>query len=181
MSYHPFLAIGRDSLISTAITLNFSILMLVSPKAVCFPLFSLFFYLSDFLSEVEVMFKFADDSSAIFSPFNTDTLHSARQAICHNIKFWCKKWGMVVNGSKSELLLLNCLADNTEPILLNGERCKTKQTTKSLGSTIGTNLTYREHTPITASKALTSWRLLKSKCSNRWGSVYQHKPICIKP
>ena len=31
------------------------------------------FYLSDFLSEVEVKFKFADDSSAIISAFNTDT------------------------------------------------------------------------------------------------------------
>ena len=127
------------------------------------------FYLSDFLSEVEVKFKFADDSSAIISAFTTDTLHSALQAICHNIEFWCKKWRMVVNGSKTELLLLNCLADNTEPILLNGERCKTKQTTKPLGLTIDTNLTYREHTSITASKALTSWRLLKNKCSNRWG------------
>ena len=118
------------------------------------------FYLSDFLSEVEVKFKFADDSSAIISAFNTDTLHSTLQAICHNIEFWCKKRRMVVNGSKTELLLLNCLADNTEPILLNGERCKTKQTTKSLGLAIDTNLTFREQTSITASKALTSWRLL---------------------
>ena len=38
-----FLSNQRDSLISTAITLNFSILMLVSPKAVCFPLFFSFF------------------------------------------------------------------------------------------------------------------------------------------
>ena len=111
------------------------------------------FYLSDFLSEVEVKFKFADDSSAIISAFNTDTLHSALQAICHYIEFWCNKWRMVVNGSKTELLLLNCLSDNTEPILLNGERCKTKQTTKFLGLTIDTNLFYREHTFITASKA----------------------------
>ena len=143
------------------------------------------FYLSDFLSEVEVKFKFADDSSAIISAFNTDTLHSALQAICHTIEFWCKKWRMVVNGSKTELLLLNCLADNTEPIILNGERCKTKQTTKSLGLTIDTNLTYREHTSITASKVLTSWRLLKSKCSNRWGlsiptQAYLYKTI-IRP
>ena len=72
-------------------------------------------------------------------------------------------------GPKTELLLLNCSADNTEPILLNGERCKTKQTTKSLGLTVDTNLTYKEHTSNTASKALTSWRLPKSKCSNRWG------------
>ena len=80
---------------------------------------------------------------------------------------------------------MNCLADNTEPILLNGERCKTKQTIKSLGLTIDTNLTYREHTSITASKALTSWRLLKSKCSNRWGlsiptQAYLYKTI-IRP
>ena len=92
---------------------------------------------------------------------------------------------MVVNESKTQLLLLNCLADTTEPILLNGERCKTKQTTKSLGLTIDTNLTYREHTSITASKALTSWRLLKSKCSNRWGlsiptQAYLYKTI-IRP
>ena len=45
------------------------------------------FYLGDFLSEVEVKFKFADDCSAIISAFNTDTLQSARQAICHNIEF----------------------------------------------------------------------------------------------
>ena len=45
------------------------------------------FYLCDFLSEVEVKFKFADDSSAIISAFNTDTLHSALQAICHNVAF----------------------------------------------------------------------------------------------
>ena len=143
------------------------------------------FYLSDFLSEVEVKFKFADDSSAIISAFNTDTLHSALQAICHNLEFWCKKKRMVVIGSKTELLLLNDLADNTEPILLNEERCKTKQTTKSLGLTINTNLTYREHTSITASKALTSWRLLKSKCSNRRGlsiptQAYLYKTI-IRP
>ena len=118
------------------------------------------FYLSDFLSEVEVKFKFADDSLAIISAFNTDTLHSALQAICHKIEFWYKKWRMVVNGSKTKLLLLNCLADNTEPILLIGERCKAKQTAKSLGLTIDTNLTYRDHTSTTASKALTSWRLL---------------------
>ena len=143
------------------------------------------FYLSDFLSEIEVKFKFADESSAIISAFNTDTLHSALQAICHNIAFWCKKWRMVVNVSKTELLLLNCLADNTEPILFNGERCKTKQTTKPLGLTIDTNLTYREHTSITASKALTSWRLLKSKCSSRWAlniptQAYLYK-IIIRP
>ena len=118
------------------------------------------FYLSDFLSEVEVKFKFADDSSAIISAFNTDTLHSTLQAICHNIEFWCKKRRMVVNGSKTELLLLNCLADNTEPICLNGERCKTKQTTKSLGLAIDTNLTFKEQTSITASNVLTSWWLL---------------------
>ena len=155
-----------------------------SPKAVCFPLFFLFFT-CDFLSEVEVKFKFAADCSAIISAFNTDTLHSTLQAVCHNIEFWCKKWRMVVNGSKTELLLLNCLADNTEPILLYGERCKTKQTTKSLGLTIDTNLTYREHTSITTSKASTSWRLLKSKCSNRWGlsiptQAYLYKTI-IRP
>ena len=143
------------------------------------------FTATHFLSEVEVKFKFADDSSAIISAFNTDTLHSALQAICHNIEFWCKKWRMVVNGSKTELLLLNCLVDNTEPILLNGERCKTKQTTKSLGLTIDTNLTYRKHASITASKALTSWRLLKSKYSNRWGlsiptQAYLYKTI-IRP
>ena len=143
--------------------------MLVSPQGSVLSLLLFIFYLSDFLSEVEVKFKFADDISAIISAFNTETLHSALQAFRHNLEFWCKKWRMVVNGSKTELLLLNCLADNTEPILLNGERCKTKQTTKSLGLTMDTNLTYREHTSITASKALTSWRLLKSKCSNRWG------------
>ena len=63
------------------------------------------FYLSDFLSELEVKFKFADDSSAIISAFNTETLHSALQAICHNIEFWCKKWRMVVNGSKSSFFV----------------------------------------------------------------------------
>ena len=34
------------------------------------------FYLSDFLSEVEVKFKFADDSSAIISAFNTDAFNT---------------------------------------------------------------------------------------------------------
>ena len=89
---------------------------------------------------------------------------------------------MVVNGSKTELLLLNCLADNIEPILLNGEQCKTKQTTKSLGLTIDINLTYREHTSIASTKALISWRLLTSKCTNRWGlsiptQVFLYKTI----
>ena len=156
-------------MISLTSTLNFSILMLVSPKGSVLSPLLFIFYLSDFLSEVGVKFKFADDSSAIISAFNTDTLHSALQAICHNIEFSCKKWRMVVNGSKTELLLLNCLTDNTDPIFLNGERCKTKQSTKSLGLTIDTNLTYREHTSVTASKAVTTWRLLKSNCSNRWG------------
>ena len=143
------------------------------------------FYLSDFLSEVDVKFKFADDSSAIISSCNTNTLHSDLQAICSNIEFWCKKWRMVVNGSKTELLLLNCLADNIEPILLNGEQCKTKQTTKSLGLTIDINLTYRENTSIASTKASISWRLLTSKCTNRWGlsiptQVFLYKTI-IRP
>ena len=76
---------------------------------------------------------------------------------------------MVINGTKTELLLLNCHANDLRPVLLNGHICTVKSSTKSIGLIIDDNLNYKEHTNSAVAKALNSWRALKSKCAKRWG------------
>ena len=63
--------------------------------------------------------------------------------------------------------LTNSHEDFTE-IKLNEEKCRTSETTKSLGLNIDSKPNYKQHTEISAVKATRNWQILRKHCSTKW-------------
>ena len=64
-------------------------------------------YLNDFLDTEPCHFKFADVGAILLKGSDTEDLVSKLRHSCRNIENWCKQWRMGVNGSKTELILMN--------------------------------------------------------------------------
>ena len=72
-------------------------------------------------------------------------LMTGANTTCREIESWCRKWRMVVNGSKSELTLLNCEMSAINLPTINSDTCALVSSTKSIGLTIDDKLNYHEH------------------------------------
>ena len=87
---------------------------------------------------------------------------------------------MKVNGSKTEIMS----PDTDEPIpstiYLNGQLCKTKEFTKSLGVIIDRKQTYKIHLDKALSKGQKSWNSVERKCSKRCGLLLNSQKLLFK-
>ena len=81
-------------------------------------------------------FKFADDTSVLVTGKNHEDLQVRLNSACRKIESWHQKWTMVVNGSKTELMLLNCEASAINLPTINSDTCALVSSTKSIGLTI---------------------------------------------
>ena len=93
-------------------------------------------FVNDFIDEYPIRFKFADDTALIVTADDFLQLANRTQAAADNIKRWCDKWRMAVNGSKTEIDLFNYNSKDPFEIALNSDFCKVKTSTNSLGITI---------------------------------------------
>ena len=95
-------------------------------------LFSLF--INDFIDENPVRFKFADDTALILTADDILQLANRTQAAADNIKRWCDKWRMAVNGSKTGMVSFNYNSKDPLEIALNFDICKVRTSTKTSGN-----------------------------------------------
>ena len=102
-------------------------------------------FINDFIDEYPIRFKFADDTALILTADDFPQLANRTQAAADNIKRWCDKRRMAVNGSKTEIVLFNYNSKGPFEITLNSDNCKVKTSTKSLGIIIDNKTNFKEH------------------------------------
>ena len=123
--------------------------------------------INDFIDEYPIRFKFADDTARILTDDDLLQLANRTQAAADNIKRWCDKWRMAVNGSKTEIVLFKYNSKNPFEIALNSDICKVETSTKSLGIIIDNKTNFKEHAELSVAKAQSNWAAITSKCTNR--------------
>ena len=128
-------------------------------------------FLDDFLINENCSFKFADDSSIVVTGENTYDLTRKLGLSSAGVERWCSTWRVAVNGGKTEIILFNCEASDIKAPVLNGDPCKIKSLTKSLGMVIDNQLTYRQHAEVTAEKANRKWNTISNICNNKWSLI----------
>ena len=87
---------------------------------------------------------------------NESDISEKLEVSCRGIEKWCNKWRIGLNGSKTELILLNLEKNFAVPIL-NNEVCAITRVTKSLGLLIDAKLSYNDHAERVCNKAKRSW------------------------
>ena len=99
---------NREAIIELANYLSpaFKIDIGVPQGSVLSPLFFVIF-LNDFLKDEPCHEKFADNSAIMIQGINESDISEKLEVSCRGIENWCNKWRMSVNGSKTELILLN--------------------------------------------------------------------------
>ena len=90
-------------------------------------------FINDFIDAYPIRFKFADDTALISTTDDYLQLANRTQVAADDIKRWCDKWRMAVNGSKTEIVLFNYNSNDPFEIALNSDICKVKTSTHSLG------------------------------------------------
>ena len=83
-------------------------------------------FINDFIDEYPIRFKFADATVLILTADDILQLANRTQPAADNFKRWCDKWRMVVNGSKTEIVLFKYNSKDPFEIALNSGICKVK-------------------------------------------------------
>ena len=78
-------------------------------------------YLNDFFDTEPCHFNFADDGAILLQGSDTEDLVSKLRHSCRNNENWCKQWRMGVNGSKTELILMNVNERSFTALTFNNE------------------------------------------------------------
>ena len=63
-------------------------------------------FIKDFIGTLSPRFKIADDTALLVKVSIPSTLESTLQEVANEVQNWCRKWRMVVNGSKTEIIVL---------------------------------------------------------------------------
>ena len=83
-------------------------------------------HLNDVLDTEQCHFNFADDSAILLKGSDTDDIVSKLRYSCRKIENWCKQWRIGVNGSKTELILMNVNESSFTAPTINNEQCVVK-------------------------------------------------------
>ena len=110
-------------------------------------------YINDLLATHKNSFKFAEDTSVLVTGKNVEDLQVRLNSVCREIESWCRKWRMVVNGSKTELILLNCEVSAISLPTIISVTCALVSSTKPIGLIIDDKLNYHEHLKTVTVKA----------------------------
>ena len=114
-------------------------------------------------------FKFADDTSVLITGKNVENLQVRLKSTCREIEPWSRKWSMVLIGSKTELMLLNCEVSAINLPTTNSDTCALVSSTKSIGLTVDDNLKQHEHLKTVTVKVARNWLIKLSKWTDQWG------------
>ena len=125
-------------------------------------------FINGFIDAYPIRFKFANDTALILTADDILQLAKGTQATADDIKRWCDKWRMAVNGSKTEIVLFNYNSNDPFEIAPNSDICKVKTSTKFLGIIIDNKTNFKEHAELSVAKAQRNWAAITSKCTNRW-------------
>ena len=140
-------------------------------------------YINDFSATHLNSFKIADNTSVLVTGKNLEDLQVRLNS--REIELWYRKWRMVVNGSKPELMLLNCEMSAINLPTINSDTCALVSSTKSIGLTIDHKLNYHEHLKTVTVKAARNWRIILSKCAEQWDlsipTLIRHYKTVILP
>ena len=128
-------------------------------------------FINDFIDAYPIRFKFAHDTAVILTTDDFQLLANRTQATADDIKRWYDKWRMVVNGSKTEIVLFNQNSNQPLEISRDSDICKVKTSTKSLGLIIDNITNFKEHAELSVAKAQRNLAAITSKGTNRW-SLY---------
>ena len=90
------------------------------------------------------MFKYADFTSKLVHAESPANLADQLGNLCSTIESWCFNRKMKVDGLKTEVISLHTDEPIPSTIYLNGQLCKPKQFTESLGLIIDRKLTYKK-------------------------------------
>ena len=137
------------------------------------------FFLNDFLREEPCHWKLADDSAIIIQGWNESDITKKVELFCMWIGLCCNNWGMGVNGSKTELIVIN-LESNTSVPILNNELCAFTSVTKSLSRLIDDKLSYRDHAERVVSKAKCRWDNAPRVLGCKWSLAIQALVLLYK-
>ena len=77
-------------------------------------------FINDFIGTLSPRFKFADDTAVLVKVSIPSTLESTLQEVANEVQNWCRKWRMVVNGSKTEIIVFNAGNFSKPAIAMNG-------------------------------------------------------------
>ena len=141
-------------------------------------------FINDFIGSLSPRFKFADDTSLLVKVSAPMALESTLQGIANEVQSWCRIWRMVVNGSKTEILVFNVGNCPQPAIVMNGNLCKVKSSTTSLGIQIDDKLNFLEQTEQSIAKAKRNWNLIACKCTRKYSlsiatQVFLYKAIIL--
>ena len=80
-------------------------------------------YINDLLATQTNSFNFADDTSGLVTGQNVADLQVRLNSAHLEIESCCQKWRIVINGSRTELLLLNCEVSAVNLLTINSDSC----------------------------------------------------------
>ena len=128
-------------------------------------------YINDLLATHTNSFKSHTTIHLFCSSYgkNLEDLHVRLNSACREIESCCREWRKMVNGSKTELMLLNCEVSAINLPTINSDTCELVSSTKSIGLNIDDKVNYHEHLKTVTVKAARNWRIIRSKCADQWG------------
>ena len=109
----------------------------------------------------------------------TENLYAQLNNACGDFENWYSK-KMDMNGSKTELMLLNCLPTAIDVPTVKSVSSEVTPQTKSLGLTIADRLENKEHARSVVSKAIGNWKHFKSKCFPEVVTVITNPSLVIQ-
>ena len=146
---------------------NFPIHIVLPQGSVLSPT-SIILLSNDIINAYPIRFKFAEDTALILTADDIIQLTKRTQAAADNIKRWCDKWCMAVNGSKTEIVFFNYNSNDPFEIALNSDICKIKTSTKSSMIIIDKKTNFKEHAELSVAKTQRNWAAITSSCTNKW-------------
>ena len=116
---------------------------------------------------------FADDSAIWKSGRNIKFITIQLQNQLNNIAKWCNKWGLKINASKTQDLIIthkNPKAKDIPLLYLQKQELKVVDTAKFLGLTFDKRLNWNSHIDNIIKKTAPALNLLRSVASHTWGA-----------
>ena len=128
------------------------------------------FYIADMLETCRgVKFKYPDDSPVLVTAAYQKSLQRIIQRTLTSVQQWCRLWRLQINGSKTNIVLINCKALCTQTFYLDNEKCKVKNNTKILGIIVDEEMTFKQHTESVIGKGKSERNELLLYCTKKWG------------
>ena len=100
------------------------------------------------------LYKYVDNTT-LYEVCARNTQSAVLQQSANEVKDWCDRNKMIINGKKTKEMVINFLKTdiNITELEINGEKIEQVQSSKLLGVTISNDLTWGEHVKNITAKA----------------------------